>query len=156
MATAETFKTYLRNQRIDHVVVLHEHAASSMHSAEAAHVTGEHLAKAVIVKDDDGYLMVVVPSTHHVDLGAVRRHTKRPLGLVTEGELSKLFPDCEPGAVPAVGAAYGIEAAWDSALAEKPEIYLEGGDHKILVRMSGDAFRELMGNSSQAVLSHHI
>jgi len=38
-----------------------------METAEKAHVPGYNLAKAVIVRDEDRYIMVVVPSTEHVD-----------------------------------------------------------------------------------------
>lgn len=156
MAVAERLKTYLDDQDIEHEVLLHPHTGSSMETAEAAHISGERLAKAVVVRDEEGYLMVVIPSTHHVDLNVLHRQLGRLVGLATEAELARLFPDCEPGAVPALGVAYGLETVWDRALAEEPEIYFEGGDHELAVRVDGGQFRRLMGDAQQGRFSHHL
>lgn len=37
-----------------------------------------------------------------------------------------IFHDCEPGAVTALGAAYGLKVVLDDSLASEPEIYFEG------------------------------
>ena len=58
-----------------------------------------------------------------------------------------LFPDCENGAVPAVGAAYGLSSIIDDSLDDVDDIYFEGGDHKTLVHISGSQFCELTKKS---------
>ncbi len=156
MPVAQTLRNYLSSHGVDYEIVRHQHTGSSMETAEAAHIPGERLAKAVLVEDDNGYLMVIVPSTHHVDLGVLHKTFERPLGLATEAELTKLFPDCEPGAMPALGQAYGIATVWDSALANEPEIYLEGGDHELVIRVSGERFRQLLADAPQGRFSHHL
>lgn len=40
----------------------------------------------------------------------------REFELVAEDEFSRLFADCEPGAIPPLGSAYGIETCMDEAL----------------------------------------
>jgi Ala-tRNA(Pro) deacylase len=156
MPVAETLRNYLGSHGVNYEVVLHQHTGSSMETAEAAHIPGERLAKAVLVEDDNGYLMVIVPSTHHVDLGILHKALERPLGLATEAELAELFPDCEPGAIPALGPAYGIAAVWDSALAQEPEVYFEGGDHELVIRVSSEQFRQLLADAPQGRFSHHL
>lgn len=42
-----------------------------MHTAEAAHVTGDKLAKAVVLIDEDGYLVAVIPATFKLKMGLV-------------------------------------------------------------------------------------
>ena len=54
-----------------------------------------------------------------------------------EEQIETLFTDCEPDAVPALGAAYGLDILVDESLAQQPEIYLECGDHDSLVHISG-------------------
>jgi hypothetical protein len=71
---------------------------------------------------------------------------QQPVTLATEDEAAALFPDCDPGAVPPIGTAYGLGSLVDESLDGKPEIYFEGGDHQTLVHVSGDAFRKLMEN----------
>ena len=101
-------------------------------------------AEGVIVKDDSGYAMLVVPAIHYVEMKHVRKELGRELELVEEDEFAKLFPDCEPGAVPPLGPAYQIETFVDEALTTLANVYLEAGDHEHLVHISGDAFKALL------------
>jgi Ala-tRNA(Pro) deacylase len=70
-----------------------------------------------------------------------------------EEQIETLFTDCEPDAVPALGAAYGLAILVDESLAQQPEIYLECGDHDSLVRISGNSFRKLMANARRGRFS---
>ena len=88
--------------------------------------------------------MAVVPASHHVDLDAVERLCGRPLSLADEEEIGRLFPDCEFGAVPPIGAAYGLAVIVDDVLAGQPDVYLEAGDHLNLLHLSGEQFAGLM------------
>jgi Ala-tRNA(Pro) deacylase len=127
-----------------------------MDTAASAHVPGDRLAKAVIVKSEDEPLMVVVPSDYHVHLGLLHRYLGNEVGLATEAELAALFPDCEPGAAPAIGQAYGIRTLLDSTLLNESEVYLEGGDHETLVRLTGEEFRALMDEAEAVDVGQHI
>ena len=78
------------------------------------------------------------------------------LGLATEDEVGALFEDCDLGAVPPVGAAYGLSVIVDDGLADAQEVYFEGGDHKTLIKVSGDAFQTLMKDARRGRFSHHV
>jgi Ala-tRNA(Pro) deacylase len=127
-----------------------------METAEQAHVPGNRLAKAVIIKEDNKYSMVIVPSVEHVDLAVLREHFGYGVELATESELGKLFPDCAIGAVPPIGAAWGIDTYLDECLLDKEEVFFEAGDHEDLVRMSGDRFRELLGEARRGHYGHTL
>jgi Ala-tRNA(Pro) deacylase len=156
MAIAPTLKTYLDSQSAVYSQISHPHTQSSMATAAAAHVPGDRLAKAVVVGDGKEYLMVVVPSDYHVHLGLLHRYLGREVGLVTERDLPELFPDCEIGAIPPIGEAYGMRTLIDSSLLDQPEAFLECGDHASLIRMSGDQFRELLRNAEPVDVGQHI
>src|SRR5207245_9260426 len=115
----------------------------------------EALGKWVRLEDDDGDLMAVVPASHKWDLGAVHRRLNRELGLATDRELVELFKDCEPGALPPLGLAYGIDTILDESLVDVPDIYFEAGDHRVLVHVSGSGFLKLMANAPRGQISHH-
>jgi Ala-tRNA(Pro) deacylase len=149
MAIAMTVSNYLDEHGVDYDILSHPHTATSGQSAEAAHVPGTRLAKSVLLEDDGGYLMVVLPSNRQVDLGELHRQMNRSLGLATESELVRLFSDCEIGALPALGPAYGIETVVDDAIAEQPDIYFEAGDHEQLVHVSAETFSALLGDSTR-------
>jgi Ala-tRNA(Pro) deacylase len=154
MAVAETVKRFLEQLSVEYDLVSHPHTGSSHETAEAAHVSEDHIAKAVIVKDLAGYAMIVVPASNWVEVEHLRKELNRDLHLATEEELAKLFSDCEAGAVPPLGPAYGVETFLDQALTSLANIYFEAGDHKQLVHMTGDDFQTLLGGVRHGYYSH--
>ncbi len=156
MSIAPTLQSYLDGRAVEYTLVPHDHTLSSMDTAAAAHIPGDRLAKAVIVNRQGEHLMVVVPSDYHVHLGRLHRHLGAEVGLATEAELAGLFPDCERGAIPPVGGAYGITTLVENRLRDQPEIYFESGDHASLVRVSGDDFRALTADADPVDVAVHI
>jgi Ala-tRNA(Pro) deacylase len=156
MTISATLQNYLHDRDVDYMVVHHAPTFNSMSTAQAAHVPGDRLAKAVMLEDDQGFVMAVIPSTAHVSLDAVRVTTGRGLELSTEHKLTKLFRDCLPGAIPPVGPAFGVNALVDDGLLGQPDVWFEAGDHEDLVRISGDSFRGLMAGAQHAPITQHI
>jgi Ala-tRNA(Pro) deacylase len=154
MAVAETVKRFLEQHSVDYDLIPHPHTGSSHETAEAAHVSEDHIAKAVIVKDTAGYAMVVVPASHWVEVEHLRKELNRDLHLATEDELAKLFSDCEAGAVPPLGTAYDVETFLDEELTSLANVYFESGNHEQLVHTSGSDFRTLLGGVRHGYYSH--
>lgn len=144
MAIADTVKNFLAEKSVNYDLVTHPHTGSSHETAEASHVSEDHIAKAVIVKDASGYTMVVVPANYYVEMKNVRKELDREFELVEEDEFAKLFADCEPGAVPPTGPAYNIETYLDEGLTSLANVYFESGDHEHLVHVSGEDFKHLL------------
>jgi Ala-tRNA(Pro) deacylase len=155
MAIALTLRQYLAEHRVDYDVVPHAPTVTSMRTAEASHVPGDCLAKAVLLKEDGGYLLAVLPASHHLSLDDLEARLDRPVEFATEREIETLFRDCALGAVPPIGAAYGVHVIIDDGIANQPEIYFEGGDHTTLVHMTGAQFARLTSGSAHGVFSHH-
>ncbi len=155
MSIGRKLKEYLSDARVDYDLVEHPRTECSSRTAQAAHVPGDCLAKSVVLQHDDGYVLAVVPSTHRVEVGSLERTIGCNLNLATEPEIADLFDDCRLGAIPPTGAAYDIATVVDDSLTERPEIWFEGGDHRTLVRVSGDGFRRLMAEARHVHFSHH-
>jgi Ala-tRNA(Pro) deacylase len=156
MTVAKRLGEHLAKTGVAFDLTSHPWTASSNRAAQAAHVTGERVAKAVVLHDDQGYVVAVVPSTHRLELDSLQRFLDRRMNLATEGEIVKLFDDCELGAVPPVGAAYGLDVVVDESLTGQPDIYFEGGDHRSLVHVSGADFAALMSEARRGRFSHHV
>lgn len=156
MSIASRLQDYMVQEGIHYEVVTHQRTNSSIETAEAAHVPGDEIAKAVILEDDDGYVMAVVPATHHIKLGSLSKQMHRELRLAVERDLPKLFNDCEAGAVPPLGMAYGMPTVVDDTLAKQPDIYFEAGDHERLIHLDGDEFRHLFATAEHGRFSSHI
>lgn len=157
MGISETLRGYFRQRGVSYELIHHTHSMCSTETAEAARIPGDQLAKGVVLGDTRGHLMAVVPSTHHVELGTLRRFLQREsLEFVGEESLMGLFDDCEPGALPPIGDAFGLDVAVDDALIAYPDIYLEGGNHDDVVRISGTDFRRLTRDAIHGYFSRRI
>ena len=155
MAVSKCVSDYLTREKLEYSVVHHPHSESSDMTAEAAHISGERLAKGVLLKDNRGYLLAVVPASHTLETGTLSQKIRRPMIMAAEPEIARLFPDCEVGAIPAIGKAYGLTTVVEHALCELPEIFFEAGDHETLIRVDGKNFKHLMDGAIFASFSHH-
>ncbi|MFC1338462.1 MAG: YbaK/EbsC family protein [gamma proteobacterium symbiont of Phacoides pectinatus] len=158
MAIAKRLLSYLREKEVGYLLLPHPRSGSSMETAERAHVPGDALAKGVLVRDGERYTLVVVPSDYHIELERLRMLLGRDVDMASEPELEAFFSDCERGAVPPIGPAYGVETLWDpeTSLGREPQVYFEAGDHEHLVCVTGEQFHELLSPAVRGRFSHHI
>ena len=156
MAMAMTLRDYLNTEGVEFDVVEHAYSSNATQAAEYAHVSGEKIAKGVVLQDDEGYVMAVIPATHRVQLSKLRKDFNRYLSLAAEVDLSLLFNDCTVGAVPPVGKAYDVDVIFDDRLNDFSDIYFEAGSHAELVHVSGEDFRQLIGDVAHGRISQHI
>lgn len=156
MGIATTLRDYLESRGIAYDVVEHPHTDSAMRAAEAAHVPGDQVAKPVLLGDDHSYLLAVIPATHRLELDRLNQMMARSLEMLPEDEIEATFSDCERGAIPAIGEAYGVDVVVDPSLMHQAEVYFESGDHEHLIHMHGDDFRGLMEHAPRAQVSHHL
>ena len=150
MGIAITLAQYLAERGVNYDVVKHPHAVTASESAETSHISPKRLAKAVVIKGDDGFMLAVLPASSHIQFDQLRKQLGADVGMASEEQIETLFLDCEPGAVPALGAAYGLKVIVDESLTNEPEIYLEGGDHASLVHISGSTFQKLLADARHA------
>jgi Ala-tRNA(Pro) deacylase len=150
MAIAISLARYLAERGVKYDVVEHSHTATALDSARTSHISLDRLAKAVVLKGDSGFMLAVLPASSHIQFTQLRKQIGADVDMASEEQIESLFHDCEPGAVPALGAAYGLKVIIDDSLASEPEIYLEGGDHASLVHVSGTTFQELMADARHA------
>lgn len=156
MPIAPTLKHYLDDHHAQYDTVKHPRSLTSMRTAEQAHVPGDYVAKSVVLKDRQGFVVAVLPATHRLDIGRLDRRLHRSLDLANETELASLFRDCDVGAVPAVATAYGVQTVLDDSLTQPADVYFEGGDHEALVHMSCEQFRLLMSGVPHCQLSRRL
>lgn len=156
MGIALTLQEYLDWEDLDYELIRHPYTVSSMYSAEVAHIPGKQLAKSVVLGDENGYLLAVIPATNHIEFKLIQQQLNRNFSLASEEELTYMFDDCAEGAIPPLGDAYGYEVILDSSLAALSDVYFEAGSHTELVHLSGNDFRGLMSNAVQGVFSRPI
>jgi Ala-tRNA(Pro) deacylase len=153
MAIASTLKNFLDENGIGYDMVEHPRTESAVDSAKSAHIPPHQMAKAVVLEDDNGFIVSVLPSSNRLNLGWVNEELERNLRLATEPELKALFDDCDTGAIPALSTAYGLKVIWDDQLKHAADIYIEAGDHEHLIHLKGEDFRQLMDKLPHSVIS---
>jgi Ala-tRNA(Pro) deacylase len=155
MAIAPTFQKYLAAKHVEYDVIAHEPTKTSMRTAEKARVSGDRVAKAVVLRDEFGYVLAILPASHHLRLQDLRAQLGLDVGFATEREIEELFEDCAAGAIPPVGECYGLDTVVDDSIEEQPEVYMEGGDHATLVHMNHAQFASLMATARHGCFSAH-
>jgi Ala-tRNA(Pro) deacylase len=116
---------FLRSRDVWFEALLHHPASSSAKRARSIHVPGRRVAKAVLVKAGDSFVLAVLPSTSRIDLSLLSQVLGSPASevrLATPEELLGTFPDCEPGVVPPFGRLYGLRTLVEAGLADGSDI----------------------------------
>lgn len=155
MSMAATIKSYMLKHHIEYELVAHPKTYTCREGAEAVHIAEDHIAKAVIVKDPQGYAMVVIPGHHWLQLNTINEELDRQFELAQETEINKLFSDCQAGAIPPLGPAYKLQTFMDERLLTLANLYFEAGDHEHLVHLDGEAFRTLLKGVRHGYFSHN-
>ena len=128
---------FLKEAGVAHELLEHEPTYSA---AQEAEVTGEeprHTAKTLLLHDQDGWRLAVLPANHRLDLDKARRlldGTSR-LRLATEEELAQAFPAFDVGALPPVGPLLPLPEVVDVRLLYHDHVVCPAGDHRHGVRL---------------------
>jgi Ala-tRNA(Pro) deacylase len=136
---------WLERNRVDYEVHEHPVTFTAAGTATAEGVDARTFAKVVGVITDDGRrALLIVDAPDRVDLRKVRLLLEADdVRLLTERELTELAPDCEAGALPAVGALFGLPMHADFAVEDDPEISFNAGTHRYTVRVDRAAWERV-------------
>jgi Ala-tRNA(Pro) deacylase len=157
MSIAPTLQRYLTMESIQYDVIPHEPTMSSTRTAEACRISGNCLAKGIVLRrGNSDYLLAVLPASRHIDLADLRDQLGDNIQMAEEAEIGTLFPDCAHGAVPAVGQCYGLPLVVDDSLEALPQVYMEAGDHETLIRMSHAQFAQLTAGARHGRFSEKL
>jgi len=150
MNISPTLAKELAKNGISYDIVSHRPAYSSLHVASTAHIPSEKMVKTVILEDDQGFVMALLPANQYVKINKLNSILNRNMGLAIETELNYVFSDCEKGAIPPIGNAYGMYTIVDYDLDACEDVYIESGNHTELLHLSGSGFRKLVERSQHA------
>lgn len=153
MTISPAVHRYLNRAGIPYDLALHQRTACAIESARAAAISPDQVAKGVLLRRADGYLMATIPASCDVRLEAVGGLIRQPICLASEREVEDLFGDCEAGAVPPLGDPFGIQTIVDGQLEGLTDVYFEAGDHFSLVHLKGCDFDEIMARALHAPIA---
>jgi len=136
MPVLAKLKAYLDENRVPYEVLSHRSACTAQEVAAAQHVPGREMAKVVMAKTGDGFVMAVLPATRRLDVEKLAaRVPEGRARLATEDEFFGLFPQCERGAMPPFGNLFGLPVYVDESLALDEHIVFPAGSCTETVRL---------------------
>ena len=136
MAKMKDLMAYLDRNGVAYEVVDHVPAYSAHNVATSVHVADHAIAKTLMVRADDRYVMAVLPADQRLDEHALRMALgAHHVHLAHEEDLGHLFPDCEVGAMPPFGNLYALPVFVDSTLTSDEEIVFNACTHSHAMRM---------------------
>ena len=145
MPILKKLKEILDQARIPYEVYNHALAYTAQEIAQRQHVRGREMAKVVIVKADQTYVMAVLPASCMLSLPRVKAALNaKEISLATEDEFASLFPGCEIGAMPPFGNLFGLPVYVDPALEDDHVIFFNAGDHVQTVMLGYRDFKALV------------
>lgn len=134
---------FLDQSGIAYEVLAHPPVFSAQGLAAIEHEHGKYVAKPVLVKADDRYIMCVLSAPEKVDLAKLKSQLDaESVELAQEDEIGKLFPDCELGAEPPFGNLYDLPTVMAKALEADDHIVFQAGSHGKALRMSMADYRK--------------
>ena len=145
MSILKRLKEYLDRETVSYEILTHPEAYTAPELAEVLHVPGKDLAKVVMLKRGERFVMTVLPANWKVDVKRLKDiFGTSHIRLATEEEFKGLFPDCEVGTMPPFGNLYNMEVYVDQSLTRDEEIVFQAGTHYEAVKLRYMDFAKLV------------
>jgi Ala-tRNA(Pro) deacylase len=128
----EAVTGFLDEQGVGYEVREHRAAYTAAEEARAADLPPDDVAKTIVLRDEEGYRLAVIPASHRLDLGKAREAlgAGKSLRLATEKEMEADFRQFEVGALPPLGPLVPAPEVLDRRLLEHERILCSAGDHR--------------------------
>ena len=145
MSIVRRLKEYLDHELIPYEVMTHDETHRAPELARALHVLAKELAKVVILKVGERFVMAVLPADLKVEVRHLRDvFQTHEVRLATEEEFRALFPDCDLGAMPPFGNLYGMDVYVDECLMTNEQIVFQAGTYSEAVKLPYQTFANLV------------
>ncbi len=143
----KSLTTWLDSAGVDYELHEHDRSLTALATARAEGVDPSTFEKVVWVRSvDGGDALIVLDANDHLDLGKAKDVLRSgKVQLVPEEELIELAPDCDPGAMPAVGSLFGLPTYADLHVSDAAEVSFNAGSHTVAVRVDRAAWEKALG-----------
>jgi len=147
---------WLEAEGIAYEVHEHDPSFTATATALAEGVDPHSFAKVVWVRSDEGGdAFMVLDAMDHLDLKrAATAMNSSSVRLVPEDEIARFAPDCEVGAMPAVGRLFSVPTFADHALARDAQVSFNGGSHRVSVRVDRTTWERAAGVTYRDLAAH--
>ena len=152
----ERIDRYLKEHALPYTHTSHVRAVSAQRLAAAEHVSGDRLAKPVVVSVDGELALAVVAATQKVETEELRRALgARQVEIAPEAAFEGRFAPCEVGAEPPLGM-FGLPIYVDATLARARRLVMRGGTHEDTIELDTVAWLHSEGATPVARLGRWV
>jgi Ala-tRNA(Pro) deacylase len=145
MPIIKRLKEFFDETIVSYEVYNHPLAYTAQEIAQRQHVSGNQMAKVVMLKVDGNLVMAVITGSQRVDLPTARESLgAQEVGLATEDEFIAKFPDCEIGSMPPFGNLFSLPVYVDPVVIKDESIYFNAGNHIQTIRIRSKDFERIV------------
>lgn len=156
MSIPNQIKKFLDAHDIRYRHFTHPQAFTASETAEAQHVSGRDLAKAVVVMADDRLMLAVVPANDRLDVEKLSHLAgASSIRLAREDEFEEIFAGCEVGAEPPFGTLFKLPVWLDASFEDHRDIIFNAGTHTDTIQMSIEDYEEIEKPSVGRLVEPH-
>jgi Ala-tRNA(Pro) deacylase len=139
MAISKKIIKYLEDNKCKYAVIEHKTVFTAWDKAQTEHAKPQEVAKTLVVKTDNDYILALIPSNRKLDkvkllkiVNAARKKkgvkTIKKIELAKEAWMKKSLPG-KIGAVPPFGKMLKLDVYVDNLLLKNKKIYIGTGEY---------------------------
>jgi Ala-tRNA(Pro) deacylase len=137
----------LDGRGITYETIPHAGTYTTLAEAKALHIPADEVLKTVVLREDDGFAIAIIPASCRLDMSRVHEVIPaRDLRLATEEEIEAAFPEFELGALPAVPELLGYPAYID------PKVF----EHETVAFAAGTQTESIVTNPHKLLWDPHV
>jgi Ala-tRNA(Pro) deacylase len=137
MPSTSWIKDMLEKRGVAFESLQHRVAFTAQEVAQSEHISGDNLAKVVVVIADGRPVELILPASRRVVLERVQKLLgASAIRLASEAEMERIFTDCETGAIPPLRHWKDVTVMMDSSMSNARELVFQAGTHEDSIRLN--------------------
>jgi Ala-tRNA(Pro) deacylase len=137
MATAAWIKDMLEKRGVAYEELHHRVAFTAQEVAQSEHISGDHLAKVVVIIADGRPVELILPASRRVVLDRVEKLLGADaIRLASEAEMERIFTDCETGAIPPLRHWKDVTVLMDASMSNARDLVFQAATHEDAIRLN--------------------
>ncbi|MEW5756204.1 MAG: HDOD domain-containing protein [Pseudomonadota bacterium] len=127
---------FIKNRNIEHCVHKFPPLQEVEDAEMLARLPGGSAIKSLLLKDQFGLVLAVIPAANKLNLGNLCGQMRRRLEVVGEEEHRRVMKGMHPKFTPPLGDAYGIKTIIDEAILNAKRVLFSAGDNTNFIETS--------------------
>ena len=120
-------------------VLPHDRSETALEEAQALDIDPDEVLKVLVLDVESGHALAVIPASRRLDVDLVREALgDRRATLASETEIADLFPEFEPGALPALPSLLHVPVVLDTHVLAHRKVTFAAGVQRESVRLASE------------------